>query len=806
MTTASMKFTLAHRADGGPVGKTARAVGGKIVRDTEGKQHPDEFRVVEVAPGQELGHWVNDLASSQLVVAGVPKEGATTGQIVLKRDPRGGGRVALSDDDFEWPEGPGLLLLDYDPKSADEGWIEDLAIEIEDYAKVLAAVVPGLTRSFTRWPSSSSCIAGDGVEPRGVVGYHHAIPVADASDIPRAGSVLHKRLVLEGLGFAFITKAGTALVRSIVDTAIWRPSHPLFLGGVSCAPGLKQDRTPFIDWATDAGPVVDTLSLLPDLNDEEEEAFEAECRRLIDGARERIEKRKVAYAEEQTQRRAARIAKDRGLSLEEAVAEARAGINKELAAGRVGADGRREARLTRDAETVTDRGIVTVAEILGSPERWHGVDCADPQEPEYGKGVGSARIYTQGTPLINSFAHGGCVYWLDRPDAAEEFAEFDDADEIPEHEEQCETPERKEAGLAGREEDSCERDGAASDSGGDDPPPVSRMPTGAAGVRDAASLMSQEFAPVQWAISGIMPRGCWVLAGKPKTGKSWFALDLLLATAAGRLFLGGATEEGEVLYLALEDNDRRMRDRLAQLGAAGMPIACLKRLHFHTSWPGDDDCFKHLKAFLREHPGVRMVVVDTLAKVKKAAGRTGTAYDSDYGALGPFQSIASRFGVTIVLVTHLRKSETADSFDDISGSAAILGAVDGAMILSRGASKGRLALKVRGRDLDEDLEIDIERDAAGHFKMVGPTEAVRHNEERQRIVDYLVAEGDDGASVRELHNALDRRDLRNTRRLLQRMTDDWLIFARGGRFYASDDDDGPLPVPPVSAAGAGAVQ
>jgi putative DNA primase/helicase len=51
-------------------------------------------------------------------------------------------------------------------------------------------------------------------------------------------------------------------------------------------------------------------------------------------------------------------------------------------------------------------------------------------------------------------------------------------------------------------------------------------------------LLSRQLPPIQWAIPDILPEGLTLLAGKPKLGKSWLALAMALAVAAGGVALG----------------------------------------------------------------------------------------------------------------------------------------------------------------------------------------------------------------------------------------------------------------------------
>jgi Mrp family chromosome partitioning ATPase len=85
-------------------------------------------------------------------------------------------------------------------------------------------------------------------------------------------------------------------------------------------------------------------------------------------------------------------------------------------------------------------------------------------------------------------------------------------------------------------------------------------------VFTAASLKDKKFDPISYVVPILIPEGVTILAGKPKVGKSWLALDLALALAGGRFVLGDIhLIEGDVLYAALEDNDRRLRSRIERI-------------------------------------------------------------------------------------------------------------------------------------------------------------------------------------------------------------------------------------------------
>ncbi len=224
-------------------------------------------------------------------------------------------------------------------------------------------------------------------------------------------------------------------------------------------------------------------------------------------------------------------------------------------------------------------------------------------------------------------------------------------------------------------------------------------------------LLSKQFAAVSWAVPGILPEGVTIFAGKSKMGKSWLALGLCISVAAGGYALGKTpVERGQSLYLALRDDERRLRDRLRTvLAGEEAPDG----FHYSTSWPkiGDGGA-EALDAWLRDHSWSRLVVIDTLKKVRPKAYGNRNIYDVDYEALEPLLPIASKHNVSILVVHHTNKqADPADPFDVIPGSTGLTEGVDNVLILNR--ERGKKAdtfLYVDGRDIEEQGELPLKWD------------------------------------------------------------------------------------------------
>ncbi len=105
----------------------------------------------------------------------------------------------------------------------------------------------------------------------------------------------------------------------------------------------------------------------------------------------------------------------------------------------------------------------------------------------------------------------------------------------------------------------------------------------------ASDLQNMTFPPVRHILPGYISEGATIIAGKPKVGKSWLTLDLCLAATANRFTLGTLKPaQGDVLYLALEDNKRRLKKRMGKLWPSS-DARWPTRLALVTDWKRADE-------------------------------------------------------------------------------------------------------------------------------------------------------------------------------------------------------------------------
>lgn len=232
------------------------------------------------------------------------------------------------------------------------------------------------------------------------------------------------------------------------------------------------------------------------------------------------------------------------------------------------------------------------------------------------------------------------------------------------------------------------------------PQPESSRQTGF----NARDLMSMEFAPVRYVVPGYIAEGCTIMAGASKLGKSWLALQMGTAVATGGTCLGGTCEQGDVLYLALEDNGRRLKERLKmQNPSSGLLKQQMPEcLQFETEWPrADQGGLQKITDWLTDHPDAKLVIIDVLKMFRANRKGNKNPYDLDYEDIGPLSKIAAAFNVAIVVVHHTNKGAlSSDPFDRVSGTGGISGAADTTLIMARN-DDGLVELYGRGRDIEE---------------------------------------------------------------------------------------------------------
>lgn len=307
----------------------------------------------------------------------------------------------------------------------------------------------------------------------------------------------------------------------------------------------------------------------------------------------------------------------------------------------------------------------------------------------------------------------------------------------------------------------------------------------------AAELDDIDIPALSWTVPGLLPEGFGILAAAPKIGKSWLVLNLGLAVASGTEFLGVPVEQRPVLYLALEDTQRRLQHRQRHiLDDQPAPEALVLRTD-------PLDAMEAVKQFATDHADRNpVIIIDTLARIRPPRGPRADLYREDY-QFGSSLKVTADLGATVLGVHHTRKSESEDFLESASGSNGLTGSADFVMVLTRGRTESNALLSITGRDVAEAGYNLLFDDGIWRPDGTGLSDAAQQAQgprlgETMRSVLMLVNSRDftTPADVSELLGI----DIDTAGRYLRRLADYGRITRSGrGRFSPNMLSDCPLP-------------
>lgn len=298
-------------------------------------------------------------------------------------------------------------------------------------------------------------------------------------------------------------------------------------------------------------------------------------------------------------------------------------------------------------------------------------------------------------------------------------------------------------------------------------------------------LYRQKFEQEPFIVDKVLPQGTFLLTGKPKTRKSWLALNFGMAVAAGGRALGQyQAAQGDVLYIDLEMGAKRIHKRLHVVSPDEEPP---RGLHFATSWPRMGEGFESwLRDYLQARPFTRLVVVDTLVGIRPRRARYEDPYESDKNFTQTLTNLCQQYRIAMLLIHHSRKADGSDITDDASGSTGLTGGVDNyaALRLVRG-EKAAGELLITGRDIEIDGDLDLKWDARLAQWNAVEREATM-TPERRDVLGLLSDRP--GLTYKQIALILKRPE-DGTKRLLSDMKAAGLLFNSGGGWFTQEAEE-----------------
>ncbi len=304
-------------------------------------------------------------------------------------------------------------------------------------------------------------------------------------------------------------------------------------------------------------------------------------------------------------------------------------------------------------------------------------------------------------------------------------------------------------------------------------------------IFSAADLALMSFPEPRFIVPGIVPEGLTILTGAPKIGKSWMALGMCLAVANGRSYLGRTPcDKGNVLYLALEDSDRRLKSRMRQLypDTSSWPKEFAMAVDWHRL---DEGGLEDVSDWATSATNPRLVVIDVMTLVRPSRSEGRNQYQADLSFLSKLRTLASSLNIGILAIHHNRKAVTEfDPFERVSGTFGLTGAADTTLILDRDGHG--VSLYGRGRDIAEFQRAVSLNQETLCWEDLGEASDVFRSPERKKIIDFL-ASNPNGVRPEDIASVLGAKR-NNIEQLLFKMTRDGSIVKLERGVYALTDN------------------
>ena len=246
----------------------------------------------------------------------------------------------------------------------------------------------------------------------------------------------------------------------------------------------------------------------------------------------------------------------------------------------------------------------------------------------------------------------------------------------------------------------------------------------------AAALRSMDFKQPEWIIPGILLPGLYIFAAKPKMGKSMMALNLAVSISTAGLALGSIPVRcpGSVIYFSMEDNLRRLKQRLYYMCSGNWP----EKLIIYQEWGG----VQFVESVITDD--TRLIIIDTLQRTRddRNAGKQDL-YQYDYKSIAPLQTLAAQKNIAILIIHHLRKSDDDDPHTCISGSLGLTGAADGTWVLKRKTGAADAVLYTQGRDFEgQELALKFHPENF-MWELLGDAGDIQSTGDRQAVYDAI---------------------------------------------------------------------
>ena len=272
----------------------------------------------------------------------------------------------------------------------------------------------------------------------------------------------------------------------------------------------------------------------------------------------------------------------------------------------------------------------------------------------------------------------------------------------------------------------------------------------------AKEIQAMDIEPLTWIVNNLIPEGLSLLAGRPKVGKSWFALNIAVAVSEGSITLNKFdTTTSKVLYIPYEDNPRRVQSRLNKLlngREANDNLLYPKDLYFPKL---DQGGVERIREIVDYEDGIKLIIIDTFGSaVTNLNNNYGNSFHDDYNFMEKLQNLALKYQIAILLIHHTRKLVADYVYDEVVGTTGMTASPDTLMILKKYIYGNEL--HITGRDVEES-KYNIVFDAETYsWNITDDKVIIVPTVERQTILDLFELDYEKELQVKDISEKTDK--------------------------------------------------
>jgi hypothetical protein len=287
-------------------------------------------------------------------------------------------------------------------------------------------------------------------------------------------------------------------------------------------------------------------------------------------------------------------------------------------------------------------------------------------------------------------------------------------------------------------------------------------------------------------IDRLVYQGLTILAGPPKVGKSYLALELASSVASGNFVFGhlAVKRPGKVLYLSLEDGERRVRQRTRQMADSDQYLDQIQMVYSLPAPLSEQAAVEALDNEIHEGK-YELVIIDTLVKAFPQDRRSHDVFRADYRQIDTLKRLADDNEVAIVVLAHTGKDEAEYALNVVAGTGGLTAAADAVLVL--GKSSYGANLQVISRDVEE-AQFALVRDArTSGWTIAAEGPGPIPVEGKQRILDAL---RDGPMSSSDIQIAMVTENSSTVRSWIYRLVDEQrIVRGTDGKYRLTDLQD-----------------